>query len=134
MPIYDYQCTVCGNVEERIESIRKDTIKCAKCGKKSRRIISMSGVFTGNEDAPWIRTVLDVVDKENPARHVQDFVKNPTRRNYKAWMKGEGIRPADHTDHGGPPVYQRPPPPDLTKITERIYQNHVARKKLEIRS
>ncbi len=119
MPLYDYECK-CGTVTEAIAGVNEDTLPCRQCGKGAARIISASGQFTGNEDAPWIRSVLDVVDKKNPAQHVQEFVKNPTRSNYHRWMKGEKIVPVDYTVRGGPPTYERPPEPDRQKAVERM--------------
>lgn len=101
MPIFDFQCS-CGNIEERIEHYDVDTIKCSQCSGESKKIISVSGVFTANEDTPWLKTVLEVVSKDDNSPHVVNFRKNPTRSNYKAWMKGEGIRPLEHptSQHG----------------------------------
>lgn len=107
MPMYDYECDNCGTIFERYAGIDDTTLKC-DCGGDARRIISVTGQYTANEDAPWIRTVLEVVNKDDPAPHVQEFVHNPTRTNYKRWMKGEGIVPVDYTEKGGPPEYKRP--------------------------
>lgn len=49
-----------------------------------------------NEDAPWIRSVLEVVDKDSTKPHVVAFRENPTRTNYNLWMKGEGLRPLEN--------------------------------------
>jgi len=95
MPVYDYECSFCGHIHERIEGIEKTLAVCPKCKGLAKRIISASGVFTANEDAPWIRSILDVVDKDSTAPHVVEFRKNPTRVNYKKWMKGEGLRHAE---------------------------------------
>lgn len=104
-PIYDFECTECHNIGERIESIQTNTAICSKCGSKSKKIISASGIFTANEDTPWIRTVLDVVSKDDNAPHVVAFRKNPTRSNYKAWMKVEGLRPMDDSPSGHGEAY-----------------------------
>jgi len=39
MPLYDYRCEQCGNIEERFFSIKKlkKTIKCPKCGGRAGR-------------------------------------------------------------------------------------------------
>jgi putative FmdB family regulatory protein len=106
MPVYDFECQSCGNIDERIEPVDRTTVKCSVCGKRSKRIISAGGVFTANEDAPWIRSVLDVVDKDSKAPHVVAFRNNPTRQNYKAWMKGEGIRPLENPVSGHGEAYE----------------------------
>ena len=35
----------------------------------------------GNQDADWIKSVVDVVDKDDKSPHVQEFIRNPTRDN-----------------------------------------------------
>lgn len=43
MPIYEYQCTKCGNEFEKFQSITDDTIpKCTVCKGKAKRLISHS--------------------------------------------------------------------------------------------
>ncbi len=57
MPIYEYQCTQCGEKSEVIQSIGKDGAKltCPKCGAQNmKRIISLfnspgSGATKGSE-------------------------------------------------------------------------------------
>jgi putative FmdB family regulatory protein len=60
MPIYEYECTVCG---ERFELRRNITasdseIKCPKCGSPNpRRVLSMFGtIFSGKSCAPGTPT------------------------------------------------------------------------------
>jgi hypothetical protein len=136
MIIADFECQACGNISEEICNSGKKRGACPECGKPSKRIISFGKVYTGNQDAPWLKSVLEVVDKESPKRHVQNFVKNPTRDNYKAWMKGEGIRPADHTEHGAPPVYQRPRVDkfERERLTRDLFEKHRARKAISVNS
>jgi hypothetical protein len=88
----------------------------------------------GNQDAPWIRTVLEVVDKSNPAAHVQDFVKHPTRETYKAWMKKEKIRPMDYTEHGAPPTAHKPPEIDTSQIHREVLERYKKRNRIEVRT
>jgi hypothetical protein len=87
----------------------------------------MSGVHLGNDDTQgWIKSVLEVVDKDSQAPHVQNFVKDPTRRNYKAWMKGEGIRPLESGES------KKPKPYNLSKHGEKLFRRHQKRKRIEI--
>lgn len=95
MPLYDHLCTACGHIFEEILPVEMEATDCKKCGKKAVRILSVSGQNCMNEDAAWIRSVLEVVDKESNAPHVRRFLKEPTRSNYKEWMRGEGIRPLE---------------------------------------
>lgn len=126
MPIYLYQCGVCSYTEEHYNDYNTREITCEKCGKVSTRIISTSGVNTINEDAAWLRTVIEVVDKEG-GRHCQEFIKNPTRKNYKNWMKGEGIRPMDTGEGMG-----KPEKPDMKKIEREVMQKFARDHQLEL--
>ena len=112
MPIFDYECQDCGKIEEKIIlDLDANEISC-DCGGRAHRIISCSktSIFTANEDAPWIRSVLDVVDKEATDKATVEFRKNPTRQNYKNWMKANGLR------HLEPGEKAMPDKPDMNKF------------------
>ncbi len=128
----DFECRK-GHIHEAFVERGTASRKCPSCGGRARRIISLGMVYTGNQDAPWLKSVLEVVDRDNPAPHVQAFVRNPTRENYRAWMKGEGIRPMDHTERGGPPLARKPPEPDLTGLMRKVTEAHFSRKRIEVR-
>jgi putative FmdB family regulatory protein len=128
-PVYDYQCSECEHTHEAIAMYDEIERNCTKCGQKAKRIISLSGVNTANDDAPWIRSVLDVVDKESKAPHVAEFVKNPTRANYKRWMKGEGLR---HCEPGE--EHRRPQEPDTSGLDKQLWERHRERNKLHVRT
>lgn len=132
MPIYDVQCESCQHVFEVI-CRHDESPECEKCGSQTKRLITVSGHYVADENASWLPSVLDVVDKSNPAAHVQEFVKNPNRENYRRWMKGEGIKPADHTEHGGPPTYKPPSPIRRQEIVDFCYKRHRERQRIEIR-
>jgi len=44
MPVYDYECIKCGNIDERIYSMvnKPKTDICAKCGSEAKSILSPS--------------------------------------------------------------------------------------------
>ena len=128
----DFECRS-GHVTEHLIHVKQKKVDCSVCGKSAKRIISVNGQSCANQDAPWIKSVLDVVDKSNPARHVQEFVRQPTRANYKAWMRGEGIRPLDHTEHGAPPVARKPEPPDMSGVVHELLERHRDRSRVEVR-
>jgi len=131
--LYDFECPKCGVYEDFADPEEKVKF-CHKCHSTAKRIISFGdSAYLGNQSPAWMKSVLDVVDKENKAPHVQAFVKNPTRENYKAWMRGEGIRPADHTEGGGPPTYKRPER-DERKIVDELYRRHRERKSISLSS
>jgi len=126
MPLYEYHCPDCGNVEERIGKLDERNIDCSHCGGTAERKISVSGVNCANDDAPWIRSVLEVVDKDSTAPHVVEFRKNPTRTNYKAWMKGEGIRPAEGGERRQKKDF------NVDRHAEKVWEARQARHRIEI--
>ncbi len=133
MILVDFSCNHCGNVYETLIEPDIWVGICSSCGQDARRIITSGGV-SGNQEVPvWLKSTLEVVDKTDKRPHVQEFVKNPTRENYKKWMKTEGIKPAAYTEHGAPPVYKRPPEPDLNVIAKNLYEQHRNRKRIEVR-
>ncbi len=95
MRVYDFECQACGKIHERYISgpVTPMTAPCAECGSQAERIVSMR--LTQSVDSPWIKSVCDVVDKDPNKPHCQEFLRHPTRANYKAWMKGEGLRPME---------------------------------------
>jgi len=129
--LVDFKCRDCGKIEEVLVDSSKWIDFCL-CGGVCDRIISFGKVYTGNVDCDWVKTVVEVADKENPAPHVQEFVKNPNRRTYKNWMKGEGLRPMDSNVRGAPPAYQKPQGPDPAKLRKELVEKHVARRRIEI--
>lgn len=128
----DFECKK-GHITEELCDAETQEITCPKCRKKAKRIISVGRMFVDDENAPWIRSVLDVVDKDSKKPHVREFLNSPTRENYKKWMKGEGIRPADYTVHGAPPVFQNRPVVDMTAAHKEVFRKYQERHRLEVR-
>lgn len=96
-PIYAVECQFCGAEDEIITTVDNRQTTCRRCNRgQTVRVPAVHGPNCVNDDSPWIRTVLEVVDKEAKTPHVVNFLKDPTRANYKAWMKGEGIRPLEN--------------------------------------
>ena len=94
MRVFDFECDICGDVSENfITGKIPDIGLCPVCGGETKRIVSMSQ--TSPVDSSWISSVIDVVDKQSDAPHCREFVKHPTRDNYKIWMKGENLRPLE---------------------------------------
>lgn len=126
--LYDFECT-CGRIFEELAPSNVYDMACT-CGKTAKRIISASGVYMGNQDGAWLKTVLEVVDKDSRAPHVVEFRKNPTRENYKRWMKGEGLRPADSNVRGAPPTLERRSI-DTSHIRREVWDKHRQRRRIE---
>ena len=132
MPILaDFECKKCKKIEEHYVGAQQKTVKC-KCGGMAKKIITLPGVYVNYENPSWMSSVLDVVDKEDKRPHVQEFIKFPTRENYKRWMKEEKIRPVDWTEHGAPPVFKKPDAPSIDKIANQLYNRLRSRQRLEI--
>lgn len=102
MILCDFECDRCGVITEHYVKSDCTLRGCPECGGPARKIISLSQ--TGSYDAPWLREVLEVVDKSGKKPHCNEFLKHPTRANYKAWMKGEGLRHRDPAEPFAPKV------------------------------
>lgn len=62
MPIYEYECTKCGNHEEIIQKFSdKPVIKCSRCSGKLQKLISQSAFHL--KGAGWY-----VTDYSNKAK------------------------------------------------------------------
>uniref|UniRef100_A0A6H1ZSS9 Putative regulatory protein FmdB zinc ribbon domain-containing protein n=1 Tax=viral metagenome TaxID=1070528 RepID=A0A6H1ZSS9_9ZZZZ len=132
MPIFDYQCKACGNIHETIRGVDISRITCPVCGKTARRIISINGPNTINDGAGWIKDVLEVVDKKGQEPETKEFLRNPTRSNYKAWMKARGLR---HYEPGEENT--RPEPvnkEDKRRRMKYVMENYQKRTAIEVRT
>jgi len=130
MPIYDYECEACGYTWESFVSVDETVIDCVneRCGGKAKRLLGVPGVNVANQDSPWIRSVLEVVEKNSGKPHCEEFLKNPTRKNYQNWMKAEGLRHLEPGEKAGRPdgaAIHR-------KITDEVYDKHRRRNAIEI--
>ena len=96
---------------------------CPLCGKRLRHVPAI-GLVQGDEPTPWLRSITDVVNKEG-GEHCQRFINHPTRDNYRAWMKGEGLRPMEP----GEEARRRPTPQE--KERERDGKAHLLAKNLQ---
>lgn len=136
MPLYDFSCPQ-GHVTESMETPGTKRIICPECGNRAKRIFSFgSKVNMANEDAKWIRDIVrdergvSVVSRNSADPHVQAFRQNPTRTNYQAWMKGEGLR---HVEPGEV-VATKPPQFDLERHTHKTLEKLQEMRRLEVRT
>ena len=127
MPLYDQECTECGYEFEVFAGMEEDVHPCEICGAPSKRLITCGGIFVSNQDAGWLKSVVDVVDKDSDKPHCVEFRKNPTRANYHRWMKGEGLRPLEPGEK-----LIRPDPPNEEKINKEVWEKHRKRMAIEI--
>ena len=124
MPIYDISCNSCGFTEEVIAPNNQEDFVCSRCGKQARKIITVSSTHSFENEAVWIRSVREVVEKDSGKPHCERFLREPTRANYHAWMKGEGIRPMEREHGAFPTDIPRAAEPDLSRVNKEIAQKH----------
>lgn len=135
MPIYDYECQNCNYLELDVyASVDQEDSICPQCQGPSSRIISLSGVHTANEDAAWIRSITEVVDKDDKSRASQEFLKSPTRTNLKRFMDAKGIRHLENQHGGPPPAFDRSKQEVPTKKIEKaVWKEYRERNTLHVR-
>lgn len=128
MPIYRYKCLSNGHEFERICSVdlRKKQL-CGICGASGIIVPAVHGPNCSNDSASWIPSVLEVVAKDDPRPHVRNFLKDPTRANYRAWMKGEGIRHLEPGEKNEKFEF------DTRRHADKIMEMKMRRERLEIR-
>jgi len=120
MPVYDFECSECGFVTEKIMTIKESDelgFDCKECGGDMNKIISASGQYCGNDDASWLKSVTDVVDPSTGHAAAQ-FYGNPTRSNYKSWMKESGIRPMENGER------MKPRSINMDKAHDEVMRKH----------
>lgn len=144
MPLYDWECENCGGIFEAMASMDVDRIPCQLCDsvpinpepgfrvhprRLASKIISTSRGFY-RPDAPWIETVREVVDKEDPHPAVRQFLESPSRRTHRAWMKYRGIRPMEDGERPIP----KTPEIDHAALGRQLLDRHKQRCRIEVRS
>jgi putative FmdB family regulatory protein len=135
VPIYDYECQNCGHLELDVyASVHQEETTCSQCQGPSSRIISLSGVHTANEGADWIRSVTEIVDKDDKSRVSQEFLKSPTRTNLKRFMDAKGLRHLENQHGGPPPAFDRSKQEvPKEKIEKAVWERHRKRNTLHVR-
>jgi putative FmdB family regulatory protein len=100
MPLYDFECRVCGRTFEAMAAVEAGEGVCA-CGGSARRLVSVGRAYRA--DADWLESVTAVVEKDTAAPHARAFLADPSRANYRRWMRGEGLRPMEAGEFRRPP-------------------------------
>jgi len=126
MPIYDYECE-CGNTFESIEKILDMEIQCSKCEQTAKRIISGSGQYCANEDADWIKSVVEVTNKKSRNPHTREFLKHPNRTNLRRHLSSSGLRHLEPGERFDPPK-----PFDVERHGNRVFRERQRKGRLEI--
>lgn len=129
MILRDFECKQCGHIHEKIVESSTEFQVCPKCDDIAHKIITAGRVYLGNNDSDWVKSVLEVVDKDSNAPHTREFLKHPNRSNYKAWMKETGIRPFE----SGERPSKSPDPATDPHITNELMKMRRERHRLEVR-
>ena len=96
MTVYQYRCISCNHRFDNISSFQNSpaTLPCPRCQSEARYIIAVSSVDTESECPNWLKATTEVVNPDG-GYHCKEFIRNPTRENYRKWMQGEGLRPSE---------------------------------------
>ncbi|MYL84872.1 zinc ribbon domain-containing protein [Desulfovibrio aerotolerans] len=92
MPLYDFTCRVCGRTFEAMAAMDGGEEICV-CGGSARRLVSVGRGYRADGD--WLASVAAVAEKDSDKPHVRAFLAEPSRANYRRWIRGEGIRPLE---------------------------------------
>ncbi len=125
MILADFECQN-GHITECLVDSSEETVNCPYCSEEARRIISFRSCY--REDAPWLETVKEIVDKESTRPETRAFLAEPTRVNRERWMRAEGLRPMD----AGEKAIRRDRV-DIDKLAHKLMRRHYERKALVIR-
>lgn len=127
MPVYQYRCESCGYVFDDISTyaLRKAEQPCPVCQGTARYVFSVGNVDLESERPGWLKSVTEVVDPDGGHVH-REFIKNPTRENYRSWLNVTGLR---HKEEGEP---RKPPKPDTTRLRRLMVESHIKRHRIEI--
>jgi len=128
MILYQFQCKECHQISEQYFNMKDcpSVVQCHSCQGFAHKIISIPGANLASESPDWIKSIREVVDKDG-GRHCQEFLKNPTRDNYKTWMKESGLR---HLEAG---ERMRPEPsPPAHIIADQIMKKRIKDRRIEI--
>ena len=127
MPLYLYRCEECG--EELDHACKMDSrpafIVCAVCDAKMIQAPALGAIL--GDEATWLKSVTEVVNRDG-GPHCQRFLKDPSRSNYRAWMKGENLRPMEP----GESTWKRPPKRDRRKVVNEVMKMRQQRKAITI--
>lgn len=131
MILYQYQCQECNKISEQMFNMSAcpDTAQCPFCQAVASKIISIPSQNLASESPDWVKSIVDVVEKGSNKPHCQEFLKNPTRDNYKIWKKLEGVR---HLEAGEKPGRPKPTP-EAHVITSMLMAARQKKRSIELR-
>jgi putative FmdB family regulatory protein len=128
MPTFDYICDNCGAFAEDAFfkiSEKPDIVPCPVCEKTNMRQVPAIGIVIGDE-AAWLQSVTNIVDPDGGI-DCQRFRKYPTRDNYDAWMKNEGLRPLENGEGAISRKTEKQNQEEKSRRVTKLVQNHQKR-------
>lgn len=127
MPTYPFRCETCNREIEHVCRMaeRPNRIACMVCGGVMTQVPSLPAVM--GDEAAWLKSVTEVVNKDG-GEHCQRFLRDPNRANYKAWMKGENLRPMEP----GEQTWKRPPKRDRRKVVDEVMKKRQQRNAIAV--
>ncbi len=132
MPLYEFHCSICGFSADYITSMGTELVCCPNCQGEASKQFSFGSSYAVREDGEWFPSVLEVIDKESRDPIDREFLKNPNRKNYRAWMQHHGLRHVEN-ERGGPPTFKKPES-DIKEITDYCFEQKRKRERIEVRS
>ena len=87
MPVYEFECVNCANVQDEVYRIADcpTKVKCEKCGEWAVKVISIGAIQCDSmNDVPWLASAVQNLqpDHERPVE---------TRGEYKRYLKEKNI-------------------------------------------
>lgn len=94
MPIYEYQCSDCGEIHEVLQRLRDDPIEfCPTCGQVVRRLVSAPKLNTGNHTSPTEAEYARISPRDEVAR------EKKLQRGYDSLRFPPGVKHGPDVDH-----------------------------------
>lgn len=127
MPVYQYRCEACAYIFDDISTyeLRKAELPCPACGGITHYTFAVGNVDLESERPDWLRSTTEVVDPDGGPVH-REFIANPTRENYRRWLKVTGLRPKE----AGEPT--KPTERDTGRLRQKMVENYRKRQRIEI--
>lgn len=120
MPLYDFECPVCG-VFEDVAGAETDTAVCT-CGRSAKKLFSCGKGYRA--DATWVRDCTVPFDREDTRPEVRAYLANPSDR--QALLRAEKAAGIRHKEEGEPSRPQKAP--GLThEQRHELHQRHKSR-------
>lgn len=94
MPIYEYQCSECGQVHDVLQRLGDDPIvTCPACGQGVRRLVSAPHLNTGNHSSPTEAKYARMSATDEVAR------EKKLQRGYESLRFPPGVKHDPGADH-----------------------------------